>query len=216
MATISPRRRRGRRDIVKGIFCVLCASAVSYGEVIDRIAVTVDQQVITLSRVLEETRLAALMNGEKPDLRPEARRQAAERLVERLLIEREMELTRFPSPPPEEAARMLKQSRQGRTEAEYREALAAYQITEETLKQYLMRQAALLRFLEVRFRPQVEVSEADVRGCLQKQEPKTPRSFEEARAGCEEAVAAASVDKAVDGWLRDVRARIVYREEAFQ
>jgi len=177
----------------------------------------VDQQVITESRVLEELRLAAFLNDEKPDFSAEARRRAAARLVERLLIEREMELTRFPSSP-EDAAKLLEQMRRGRPEAEYRAKLEAYEITEESLQQYLLRQAALLRFLEVRFRPEAQVSEQEVRDCLQKRDPKSAASVEEARAHCEEALVAAGVDKALDRWLGEVRerARIVYREGAFR
>jgi hypothetical protein len=200
------------------MLCVLCVCAKNSAEVIDRVAVTVDQQVITLSGVREEIRLAAFLNGEKPDFSAEARRRAAGRLVERLLIEREMELTRFPAPPPEEAARMREQIRGERPEAQFREALAAYEISEETLRQYLVRQAALLRFLEVRFRPEVQVREEEVRECAQKREGKTAGAFEEARAQCEEALAAAGVDKAVHRWMKEARERprIVYREEAFQ
>ena len=166
----------------------------------------------------EELRLAAFLNEEKPDFSAEARRGAAARLVERLLIEREIELTRFPAPAPEDAAKLLEQVRRGREEAQYREALAAYELTEATLRQYLLRQAALLRFIEVRFRPEVQVSEEDIRNCSQQHAPQTRASSEEARARCEETLLAAGVDKAVERWLRDVqaRARIVYREEAFQ
>lgn len=201
------------------LFCVLCVSAGNRAQVIDRIAVTVDRQVITLSRVLEEIRLAAFLNGEKPDLGAEARRQAAGRLIDRLLIQREMDLTRFPAPAPGEAARMLEQLKQDRfSETQFHQALAAYEIGEETLRQYLLRQAAVLRFIEVRFRPEVQVSEAELEECYQKRNPNTQPAIEEVREQCEEALVAAGVDKAVDRWLRDARerARIVYREEAFR
>ena len=62
------------------------------------------------------------------------------------------------------------------------------------------------------------MSDTDVQECSQKRAPKTAAAFEEARAQCEEALVAAAVDQAVDRWLREARerARIVYREEAFQ
>jgi hypothetical protein len=191
---------------------------VSHAEVIDRIAVTVDQQVITLSQVREEIRMTAFLSDETPDFSPEARRRAAGRLAERLLIEREMELTRFPAPPPEEAAKLLAQVQGGRSDAQFREVLAAGEIPLATLQTYLQRQAALLRFLEVRFRPEVQVGEEEVRDCAQKRQAKASAAYDEARAQCEEALMAAGVDKAVDRWLRDARerARIVYKEEAFR
>jgi hypothetical protein len=210
--------RKEHRVLEKFLLCCLCVSARGFPEVIDRVVVTVDQQVITLSAVREEIRLAAFLNGEKPDFSSEARRRAAGRLVERLLIEREMEQTRFPAAPPEEAARMREQIRGERREAAFKEALAASEISEETLRQYLIRQATLLRFLEMRFRPEVQVSEEEVRECVQKRGPKTTAPPEEARVQCEEALVAAGVDKAVDRWMKEARERprIVYREEAFQ
>jgi hypothetical protein len=200
--------------------CALLATPMlARAQVIDRIAVTVDSQVITQSRVLEEIRLAAFLNGEKPDVGGEARRRMAGRLVEQLLLQREMELTRYPAPPPSEADQAIERLKRERfPEAQYRAALRAYEITEEELKQYLLRQAALLRFIEARFRPEVQVAESEVKDCYEKRSVQTRTSSEEARAGCEQALAAAGVDKAVDRWLRETRerVRIVYREEAFQ
>jgi hypothetical protein len=200
-------------------FALLAAPTLRCGQVIDRIAVTVDSQVITQSRVLEEIRLAAFLNGEKPDVGPEARRRTAGRLVEQLLIRREMELTRYPAPPPSEIDQAIERLKRERfPEAQYPAALRAYEITEEELKQYLLRQAALLRFIEARFRPEVQVAESEVKDCYEKRSVQTRTPSEEARAQCEAALAAAGVDKAVDRWLRETRerVRIVYREEAFQ
>jgi len=209
------RPRRGRRWAA---VCLPYAPARN-AQVIDRIAVSVDHQVITQSRVLEEIRLAAFLNGEKPDVGGEARRRMAGRLVEQLLLQREMELTRYPAAPPSAADQAIERLKRARfPEAQYRAALRAYAITEEELKQYLLRQAALLRFIEARFRPEVQVAESEVKDCYEKRSVQTRTSSEEARAGCEQALAAAGVDKAVDRWLRETRerVRIVYREEAFQ
>jgi hypothetical protein len=198
---------------------LLASPGLRGAQVIDRIAVTVDNQVITQSRVLEEIRLAAFLNGEKPDVRGEARRRMAGRLVEQLLLQREMELTRYPAAPPSAADQVIDRLKRERfPEAQYRAALRAYEITEEELKQYLLRQAALLRFIGARFRPEVQVTESEIKDCYEKRSVQARTSFEEARAQCEEALAAAGVDKAVDRWLRETRerVRIVYREEAFQ
>jgi hypothetical protein len=198
---------------------LLVSPGLRCAQVIDRIAVTVDSQVITQSRVLEEIRLAAFLNGEKPDVGGEARRRMAGRLVEQLLLQREMELTRYPAAPPSEADQAIERLKRERfSGTSYREAVRAYAITEEELKQYLLRQAALLRFIEARFRPEVQVTESEIKDCYEKRNVQAQTSSEEARARCEEALAAAGVDKAVDRWLRETRerVRIVYREEAFQ
>ena len=71
-------------------------------EVIDRIAVTLDNQIITESEVAREIRLTAFLNGDPLDFSPEARRKAAGRLVEQKLIRREIDLGRYLEPSKEE------------------------------------------------------------------------------------------------------------------
>jgi len=110
-------------------------------------------------------------------------------------------------------------------QAAFERELKAYGIGADELDRALARQAAVLRFIELRFRPQVQVLEAEVRQyyetvylaeCQRKQ--LRPASFEEARRQCEEALAQHRVDKQVDAWLAEVkgRTRIRYTEAAFQ
>lgn len=214
--------------------CVLSVSAVNSmlplarAEIIDRVAVTADSQVITESRVREEVRLAAFLNGEKPDLTGASKRRAAERLVQQSLIRREMELTQYPLPAASEADRMVEQLVRARfaDAASYRSELASYGISEETLKQYLLRQAAVLRFIDVRFKPEVQVTDLEIRNCYENRVlPEYRRrggrgepSFDDARAQCEELLASERVDKVMDRWLKDTleHTRVVYKEEAFR
>jgi hypothetical protein len=242
MGIASPQRRRGRKDntekypssISLRLLCALCVSAVSlvctlgWAEIIDRVALTVDNQVITESRVLEEVRLAAFLNGEKPDLSGSSKRRAAARLVRQSLIRREMELTQYPLPPASEADRMVEQLVQGRfpDAAGYRSELASCGISEETFKQYLLRQAAVLRFIDVRFKPEIQVTDLEIRDCYENRVlPEYRRrggrgepSFDDARAQCEEMLASERVDKLVERWLKDTleHTRVVYKEEAFR
>lgn len=205
-------------------FVLFCCFARS--EIIDRIAVTIDRQPITESQLLEELRVTAFLNGEKPDLSPANKRRTADRLVEQTLIRREMELTHFAGPERAESEDALKAVRSRfADQAGFERELKAYGIDAAELDRALARQAAVLRFIELRFRPQVQVQEAEVRQyyetvylaeCRRKQ--LRPASFEEARAQCEEALAQQRVDKQVDAWLADVkgRSRIRYTEAAFQ
>ena len=64
--------------------------ALRGAEVLDRIAVTVGTEIITLTEVLREIRLQALQENGTIDTSPRARRAAAERLVDRTLITMEM------------------------------------------------------------------------------------------------------------------------------
>jgi hypothetical protein len=93
------------------------------------------------------------------------------------------------------------------------------------LNQALSRQAAVLEFIELRFRPQVQVPEQDVRQYYEtvfvpehQRKRSPPPPFEEARSECEETLAQQLVDKLVDTWLKELkgRMRIRFQEEAFQ
>jgi len=215
--------------IPQSCLCVLLAAMnMAHPEIIDRIAVRVDNQVITESRVLEDLRMAAFLNGDKPDFSPAGKRKAAGRLVDRILIRREMELTQYSMPAPLEAGQILEQIKPSRfpDPARFREELARGGIAEPDLQQYLLRQAATLRFIDARFKPEVQVSESEIRDCYEnrilpeyrKRNVRAEPSFDDARNQCEEILAAERVDKVLERWLKETkdRVRIVYQEDAFQ
>ncbi len=197
-------------------------------EVLDRLAVTVDERAITLSDVLSEIRLTAFLDGAPVEFTAQRKREAAERLVEQHLLQSDMELTRFPAPSPEEVREFFEQVRKSRApdEATWRAELTRYQITEAELREHLARRLALLRYVEFRFRPEVQLGEGDIQQYLRDRIlPLVRRTAggavlpdEEARRAAEEGLTAERVNQLVDRWLEDARRRskIRYREAAFQ
>jgi parvulin-like peptidyl-prolyl isomerase len=212
---------------MRGALAILFFASLVAAEVIDRIAATVDNQVITASEIDEAVRVAAFLNGEKPDLGPAVRRRMADRLIEQVLVRREMRLTRFPEASAADIAEALKQlkARYG-GEARFQDELAADKLSEAQVASALGRQITLLRFIDLRFRPEVQVQDGEVQQYydtvflpqIRAKGIKPEPSFDEARAQCEQAVAARLVDKRVDAWLAEARtrARIVYDEDAFR
>ena len=75
----------------------ICSAAAALGlwtccataEIIDRVAVSVGNQVITEDQIGEEIRVTAFLNHETPDLSPAQKRRAAERLIEQALVRRD-------------------------------------------------------------------------------------------------------------------------------
>jgi hypothetical protein len=211
---------------LSGLALSILLVGAATAEIIDRIAVTVDSQPIVQSQIIAELRLAAFLNGEKPGITAEARRQAAGRLVEQTLIRREMQLTQYPGPVPTEVDRLLEQVQKPfGSPAALDEALKNYGVSREELKRALERQAAVLRFIDLRFRPEVQVTEPEIRlyydtvFAPEYQKKKlAPPAYDEARSQCEEVLINQRVDKRVDTWLGDMKARtrIRYEEDAFQ
>lgn len=204
----------------------LAVALAAQAEIVDRIAVTVDRIVITESDILSQIRVAALLNGEPPDLSPQAKRAAARRLVEQALVQREIELTRYPAPAPKDADPIFQQigERLGGTEA-LAAKLAEYGIREDELRRNLLRQLTVLRFVDYRFRPGISVSEAEIEEYYRnefvpqsrKNGPAAP-PLEDVRDQIEEILIGRRVDEALDKWLASAaaQARIEYREEAFR
>ncbi len=130
-------------------------------EVIDRMDVVVGNQVITELELEEELRVVAFLNEQPLHFDAGARRAAVHRLVDQKLIEREMELSQYPSLDAEAvdaALGQLEQSLGGNFSAK----LAAAQLSVSTLRRHLAVQLATLRFVAFRFRPEPGISEADV------------------------------------------------------
>ncbi len=200
----------------------------SRAEVIDRIAVTLDNQIITESEVARELRLSAFLNGGPLDFSPDARRKAAGRLVEQKLIRREIELGRYLAPGKDEVAAMLLQiqSQRFRDPEDYRQALQKYGVSEGDLNAHLLWQLSLLRFIDARFRPGVQVSDEEVRAYFDKEQsegedaadPGKQQRFEDFRDQISETLINQIVDRQLDAWLTAARkrTRIVFHQEAFQ
>jgi len=203
------------------------AAAGARGKTIDRIAVSVGNRVITETDVDLEIRITALLNNEKADFSPAKKRAAAERMVDQTLVRSELEASRYlpPSAAEMEAALAEEKARFG-DDATYRRALAAYGVSEEDLKARLEWQLTLLRFIDVRFRPGIQIGDEEIRkyfdehmsaGLMAAHPGQTP-SVDDHRAGIVQKLIDQAADQQVEQWLKESRrrTRIQYHEEAFQ
>jgi hypothetical protein len=172
-----------------------CVSLIGPAGVVDRIAVVVGTRVITQSEVMEEVRLTQFQNQEPLNLSPVARRAAAERLVDQLLLRDEMQLEHYQPPEASEGARLLEEYRRENypTSAAFVAVLQKCGITQEQLQRHLLWEAELVRFVEFRFRGPVA---------------QTPS----------QAQSAVSPEAQLDAWLKDARSqtRIEFKKDAFQ
>jgi hypothetical protein len=197
-------------------------------EIIDRIAVTLDNQVITESEILREIRLTDFLNGEPLAPDATAKRQAADRLVEQKLIRKEIELGHYAAPPPGDVEQMLKQVQTQRFRGlqEYTQALKEYGITEDDVRAHLLWQATLLRFIDVRFRPAIQISDDEIRKyydqelpALEKQTGRDRKiNLDELREKIHARLTDERIDKQMDEWLVESkkRVRLNYRAEVLQ
>jgi len=188
----------------------------------------VGKRVITESDILREIRLSSFLNDSPPDFSPASRRRTAERLVERALAETEMEIGKYPAPDAAEADAQLAELRRERFPGPdtLARALESAGVTAAELSRYLLEQLAVLRFIDARFGPAVVIGEEELQAYYagrftdeRKAAGGTPvPPFEEVRGQIEEVLRAERIDRLLDQWLQEVKARsrIVYIEEAFQ
>ncbi|HKD06128.1 MAG TPA: hypothetical protein VKB79_09525 [Bryobacteraceae bacterium] len=199
----------------------LMLAAVSQATIVDRIAVTVGTKVITDSEISIRIRLTAFENGDKPDFSLESRRKATDRLIDQKIVEREMDDGHYPRTEDAASAALLDnyaETNYGPDREALSRALAGYELTQTDLREDLTRQADLLHFLDLRFRPSIQVSDADVRRYYDEQFRQVEGSgatLNELRTQIEQRIAGDRADAEMEAWLKDQRkrTRIAYIEK---
>ncbi len=197
-------------------------------EIVDRIAVSVGNTVITTSDLDRQIRVTAFLNGTRPAFDAVSKRNMADRMVEQVLIRKELETSRYPVPTLEEIEPDYEAFRsQHYPDAEaFAQALRAAGIAEQDLKEELVWQQAFTQFLDVRFRPGVQVTDADIQQYFndvvaplaRQAHPGQPVNLADYRHDIEVKLSGDRANQEMDRWLADARRRtqIIFHEEVFQ
>ena len=154
-------------------------------------------------------------------LEPAAKRRSAGRLVDQILILQEAADSHVTLSIDEELDKTLAQVKaQFGSAPEYQAALARYGITEKDVSAQLAAGLRTLRFTDLRFRPEVQIGDQDLRayydqlaaGWRAKNEKQVP-SFESSRDQVEQLLTEQRLNEALDRWLAQTRneTQIVYR-----
>jgi parvulin-like peptidyl-prolyl isomerase len=146
---------------------LLClASALNAATVVDRMAVVVGKHVVKSSDIFRDLGATEFLNREQPNFSPDARHKAADRLIEQTIIRDEIATGGYKWASSADADAMLdkiRQERFGGSDARLRAELSRYGLTEEELREQLLWQLTVLRFIDQRFRAGVLVTDEDVR-----------------------------------------------------
>ncbi len=211
------------------LLCFLLGTRIVCGaELIDRVAVSVGTTVITESELLEHLRIRALLEGIPLQLDGDSKRDAADRLIQQALIRREIENTRYVIPEAAMAQPLVtsfKVSRFHDNASEYQAALKKAQVTEVEVQASFLWQLTVLRFIEFRFRPGIQIAAEDIRDYYEKKflpewrsrSKDAPPSAEDAASAVEEILLQQRIDNQLDRWISLTRTQVSirYREEVF-
>ena len=185
---------------------------------IDEIAITVGNQAITASEIDQEIRLSSLLNSKPPELSLEARRDAADRLIEQALIRREMSFGSYPRIPIAQVDQAIANTEQAHGGAAQLDTLLMRdRLTRKELHDYLQWQLTLLKFIDLRFRPAVQVSDEDVATYIKEHVAVKPApdgstpGLRELHDQIEQKLTAERVDTQLDDWIKRSRARTTVR-----
>jgi parvulin-like peptidyl-prolyl isomerase len=201
------------------LMAFLFLSIAARGEIVDRIAVVAGDKIITASEIDERIRLTAFQNRESPDFSLESRQRAVRELIDQRLIEHEMDVGRYPRLDADRKKTLLTDFEK----AEYKsdpaalaKALAVYGLIPKDLEDDLGRETDLLTFLNLRFRPAVQVTDQDVRkyfaaivpaGADKTSQDAEAGALNEMRAEIEQKLTVERADKELNLWLQDQRKR---------
>jgi hypothetical protein len=182
--------------------------------IVDRIAISIGNQVITDSEIDQRIRLTAFENGEQADFSAASRKQAAQKLIDEKLVEHEMSIGRYPGMPDDRKPALLsvyEKNGAAKLDAE----LVRRALTREDLMNDLARQQDLLTFLNLRFRPAVQVNEQDVQSYYRQHFARAKVPLNEVRSQIEQKLTDQRADSELDGWLKRQRerTRIEYLEK---
>jgi hypothetical protein len=208
------------------LWLLLVFAAPCGATIVDRIAIVVNQRVITEVQLDEELRVTAFLNREPIRHGQKTRREAAERLIQQELIRHEMAVSQYPFPTDEQVEGAFNEAmaQLGGADAA-RKRLAEYQLNDAILKEHLQFQLMLVRFIDFRFRPDMDVSDADMREYYQQELAKwkqthtgAPPTFEESRANVQKRIADERIESAMSSWVNQVKrdASIVYLDKELQ
>jgi hypothetical protein len=136
-------------------------------------------------------------------------------------------MNRYSAPLSSEVDEQLSRLMQSRKENDsaLKRSLEHYGFTMEDLREELIYQVALLRFVDFRFSPGIEVSDQEIEAAYNKEivpeaqkRDATPPSLDEARPNLTRLLSYRKTTAAMESWLAQARqqVKIRYIEEAFQ
>jgi len=197
--------------LLLGMALTSAASLLRAQEMVDRIAARVEGDVILLSEIQELARYQLLMDGKS-----ESDEQILNRLIDQWVVRNEANLARFPAPSDEDVDRSmerLKRSFSSPEEFEARKKQSGF--SDQELRHMLRSQLFLSNYLDARFRPAIQVADADIENFYKtrvvpraESRGQTAPTLDAAHDYIQEALVQRAINEQADKWLKESRPRL--------
>src|SRR5256885_14475925 len=205
---------------IRGTVIALLVSVAIWlhaGELLDRIVATVNTHVILQSDWDDEVRFEAFMSGRRPeDVTVEQRKAALNRLIDQEILREQMRLA---DPKPAGADAIKKQIDDLKNEQlgdhpgqSWETTLSRYQLTDKTLERHVAAELEQFQLVDLRFRPTIQVSAAEVEKYYREQiVPKLPASdplsLNDAAPKIREILVQEKINQLLNAWLETLRSQ---------
>ena len=208
------------------IMLMLVLASIASPVIIDRIAIVIGNSIIKDSDIDRDLRVTEFLNGDPLDLSNAARKKAASRLIDQVFIRREIEVGDYPNATLEQTDEQLdKLKRQKfKTQAAFEQALRHYGISEIDLRTQLQWQLTILTFIDIRFKPAVQVTDEEIEKyykdhavALRREHP-GKSTLDDLREEIRNIIAGEKENQQFFGWLDEQRkdAKIQYLEPSLR
>jgi len=197
---------------------LLCALTFSAGEVLDRIAATVNGHAILQSDWDQEVRYESFMSGRpSQQVTGEAQKAALDHLIDQELLREQVSAPEGSQVSPEEVEKQL-HSLRGDYLREHglalEEALSKHHLTESDVRSHIETELAQLRIVDTRLRPSIQIEPAEVESYYKnKLVPELTRSggkrptLQEATPQIRELLVQEKMNQMLGPWLESMRSQ---------
>jgi hypothetical protein len=210
------------RILITGLLC----SCLAYPVIIDRIAVRVGNSIIKDSDIDRNLRVTDFLNDQPLNMNNEARREASKRLIDQVFIRREIQLGDYPRATWEEADQQLDRLKKERykTQDALQSAIHRYGLVEPDLRFEFHWQLTVLRFIDLRFKPAVLVTDEEIQKYYREHQTALRRvnpgknSLDDLRDQIRDILAGEKVNEQFFAWLDDQRKsnKVEFYEESLR
>jgi peptidyl-prolyl cis-trans isomerase SurA len=210
-----------RKRLICGTLALLLAGVIPQaqaGELLDRIVATVNGAVILQSDWNEAVRYEAFIAGHPPGQAGISERKAAlDRLIDQELLREQMQSSDFPRATTGEISQQMQQIRKlypgAETDSGWREILQRYRLTENQLKDRITLQLNLMRLVDVRMRPKINIDHKSIESYYSqellpqlRQQGAKAAPLAEFTPKIKELLTQRKVSQLLTAWLQDLRA----------
>lgn len=149
------------------LLAMICMAAAMRAEVIDRIVAKVNGHIILQSDLDDALRYEALLSGKSLDQFTENDRRAVlDRLIDQELLDEQMKSTSFQHASQAEVQARIAAARklypQASSDAGWQAVLQGFQLNEKDLAAHVQQQIDLMRLVDARLRPQVQIDSKSI------------------------------------------------------